>query len=540
MKNSFVSSTALRRFGFKQSLKGAIIVGLIAGFMALLQGVAYPATFPDQKSRAMLAASLESAPALGVLYGPVKDLDSPVGYMVYRVPTFLALIASIWGLATVTRLLRGQEEDGRWEMVLAGNTSARHATWNIFLGFTGATVLAFVLTTVLAFAAGLSKDVDISLGTSSLIGMMILLPGLLFGALGAFVSQLSVTRRRVFMYGIVLILICFILRGLGNAISNLAWLKHITPFGWTELISPVSNTQPWWIALLVAVSLFLAGLGIYLAGKRDIGEGFLREATTVRPKFIFLNSPTALAFRQNFPQFIGWAAAALGISSVMVAITNVAVDATKDTPALAGAIAQLGGSANDLKVAFLGAGMLLTATILLIMATVSIGSIRSDEAKNYLDNLLTQPIRRSVWLTNRLLLIATTILFVSLLSAVFTYIIAKTQSIPLELGNFLLVSIALIGTSIFLIGVGTLLYGFLPRFASAVMYAVIAWSFIIDMVGSAAKLDDWVANSSLLHYISQSPSKTPDWSTFAWLAGLGIAFAALGVIRFTKRDIISE
>lgn len=540
MKNSFVSSGALRRFGFKQSLKGAIIVGLIAGFMALLQGVAYPATFPDQKSRAQLAASLASAPALGILYGPIKDLDSPVGYMVYRVPTFLALIASIWGLATVTRLLRGQEEDGRWEMVLAGNTSARHATWNIFLGFSGAMVVTFVLTTLLAFAAGLSKDVTISLGTSSLIGLMILFPGLLFGALGAFVSQLSVTRRRVFMYGITLIVVCFILRGLGNAMSDMAWLKHITPFGWAELISPVSATQSWWIALLGVVSLFFVGLGVYLAGKRDIGEGFIRESTTVKPKFIFLNSPTALAFRQNLPQLIGWTATALGVSSVMVAVTNVAVDATKDTPALAGAIAQLGGSADDLKVAFLGAGMILTATVLLIMATVSIASIRSDEAKNYLDNLLTQPIRRSVWLINRLLLIVATVLFVSLLSAVFTYIIAKTQNIPLELGNFLLVSIALTGTSIFLIGVGTLLYGFLPRFASAFMYTVIAWSFIIDMVGSAVKLDDWATNSSLLHYISQSPSKTPDWSTFAWLVSLGIVFAAIGILRFTKRDIISE
>lgn len=540
MKTKLVSSGALRQFGFKQSLKGAIIVGLIAGFMALLQGVAYPATFPDQKSREALAASLEAAPALGILYGPIKDLDSPVGYIVYRVPTFLALIASIWGLATVTRLLRGQEEDGRWEMVLAGNTSARHATRNIFLGFVGSMTVAFVLTTLLTFTAGLSKDVDISLGTSSLISLMILLPGFLFGALGVFVSQLSVTRRRVFMYGIILAIACFILRGLGNAMSDLAWLKHATPFGWAELISPVSDTQPWWIVLFVAVSLFFVGLGIYLAGKRDVGEGFIRESTTVRPKFIFLSSPTALAFRQNFPQFIGWAAAALGVSSVMVAITNVAVDATKDTPALAGAIAQLGGSADDLKVAFLGAGMILTATILLIMATVSVGSIRSDEAKNYLDNLLTQPIRRSVWLTSRLLLVAATILFVSLLSAIFTYIIAKTQNIPLELGNFLLVSVALIGTPLFLIGIGTLLYGFLPRFASAVMYAVIAWSFIIDMVGSAVKLDDWVTNSSLLHYISQSPSKAPDWSVFAWLVGLGVVFAALGIVRFTKRDIISE
>jgi ABC-2 type transport system permease protein len=540
MKTPLGSASALRRFGFKQSLKGAIIVGVLAGFMTFIQGVAYAASFPDEKSRMQLASSLEGAPALGILYGEIKDLDSPVGYMVYRVVTFMSLIVAIWGIAVATRLLRGQEEDGRWEMILSGNTSARRASWNVFLGFIGAFIVAFIISTLITFSSGLSKDIDISLATSALINLAIFLPGLVFAGLGVLTSQLSVMRRRAFMYGLILLLACFIARGLGNTIADLSWLMNISPFGWSELINPIGDVQLSWIITLLSTSIVFVLLGIYLVGKRDVYSGILRESTTVKPKFALLGSPTAFAIRQNLPQFIGWTLLAIFISSVIVAVTNIAVDAMKDAPGLATAISQIGGSFDDLKVAFVGTGMIFTAVILLIMASVNIANIRSDEAKNYLDTILTQPIRRSTWLINRLVVTIAALTIVSLICAFFTYAIATSQGIPLEFGNFILVNLALVSTSVFLLGVGTFLYGFWPRVAAAFMYAVVAWSFIIETLGSAVKLDDRIVNSSLFHYISQSPTKAPDWSAFAWLVVLGVGLAAIGIVKFTKRDIISE
>lgn len=37
---------------------------------------------------------------------------------------------------------------------------------------------------------------------------------------------------------------------------------------------------------------------------------------------------------------------------------------------------------------------------------------------------------------------------------------------------------------LFILGVGTLLYGLLPRLAVPILYAVILWSFLIEVIGS--------------------------------------------------------
>src|SRR3954468_14558444 len=89
---------ALRRFGFKQSLKGALVIGFLTAIIIGGQGAAYGVTYPDEASRDQFKQSLEKAPALGVLYGEIDNLPSPAGYMVYRTVTILTLIASIWGL----------------------------------------------------------------------------------------------------------------------------------------------------------------------------------------------------------------------------------------------------------------------------------------------------------------------------------------------------------------------------------------------------------------------------------------------------------
>ena len=537
-KHTSVGST-LRRFGFKQSLKGALIIGILAGIMIGGQGYAYTVTYPDDASRAQFKSSLEKAPALGIIYGETDNLPSPAGYMVYRTVMFLTIVTSIWGLMTVIRLLRGQEEDGRWEVVAAGSVTSKNASWQVFLGFSMAFLLAFAITAVATTLYGAIPAIGAPPLTGLLISLVMFVPAALFAGIGFFVSQLAVTRRRALFYGLIPLLIFFAIRTIGNTSSDLRWLKMFTPFGWSELANPVVNPQMIWLlpaALLFPIFLFV---GIYFIGKRDIGDGIIRESSTVKSHFLLLGSPMQFALRRNFILFISWGMGALFLSGLMSVISGIAADAIADSPSLKGAVSQLGGSQN-IAVAFIGAGLVLIAIALLLMATASMSSIRAGEAKNQLDNILVQPIRRSAWLAGRLTMIVVAALSISLLSGLAIWMMARAQDISLDLGNLLLVNIALLGTIVFTLGFGTLLYGLFPRLATTGMYVVIAWSFLIDMVGSAVKLNNIFTNSSLLHYISASPTATPDWGTFAWLVGLGLVMAIIGTFAFTRRDIITE
>jgi putative exporter of polyketide antibiotics len=224
----------------------------------------------------------------------------------------------------------------------------------------------------------------------------------------------------------------------------------------------------------------------------------------------------------------------------MASLAKIAVDALVDSPSLRTIITSFGGASHDITIAFIGSGMVFTVMVLLVMVTINVSGIRNDEAKGYLETTLVHPVRRSVWLTSRTLLIATTSLIVALLSCITTWGVARTQGIDIDLSNILLVGIALTGTTLFTLGLGTLFYGIVPRFAVVSMYIIIAWSFVIDMLQSATTINDILARTSLFHYISTSPTATPDWQTFTWLTLLGAAMAATGIAFFTKRDITSS
>ncbi|MGH7234164.1 MAG: hypothetical protein ACREF7_01830, partial [Candidatus Saccharimonadales bacterium] len=79
-----------------------------------------------------------------------------------------------------------------------------------------------------------------------------------------------------------------------------------------------------------------------------------------------------------------------------------------------------------------------------------------------------------------------------------------------------------------------------PRLAAIVMYAVIGWSFTIDIIAASLKLSKIYSETSLLHYISLVPAASPNWRTFTLLSLIGIAGILLGAIAFDQRDLQAE
>lgn len=530
----------LQKFGFKRARKGAIIIGLLAAFMIVMQGVGYYETYPNKAAQAQFAASLKSAPSLGLLYGDSEELDHGVnGYVAYRVSSFMSLIVAIWALMAMTKLLRGNEEDGRWEVLRTGATTARRATFHVVTGFLYALVFSFAVSTLLTIAGGSLPSMNMPVDMAILINLTIFAPALLFVGVGVLVSQLALSRRRALLYGLTPLLVTYLIRGIGNTDADREWLLGWTPFGWNQLINPVISPQPWWLALFAIFTVIFLTAGIMLA-KRDLGESIIKESIKVKSRFFLLGGPGRQAVRQNAWIFIAWALGALGMTAIIANIVTIAAEATAESPTLSQSVLALAGNTDDLKIAFLGAGLVFIVMVLMIMATTIIGSIRGDEAKQYLDNILVQPHRRTTWLLTRLIIGVIVTLAISVACGLTIIATGSSQDINLEFWKVMALAVAMTGTIVFLIGLGTLVYGFIPRFAVILMYLVITWSFLVDLISSAVKLDEWLLQSSLFHYLSFNLAEWPDWKTFAWLCGLGIVMAIIGIFGFARRDIITE
>jgi ABC-2 type transport system permease protein len=540
MKKIFSTGRALRRLGFRQSVKSAVIIGLLTGLMMGAQGAVYAAAFPDQHARDLLVNSLKSAPALGFMAGEIRDAATPASYSIYKSITLVTLITGIWGILVTTKLLRGQEEDGRLEAIIAGKTTKVGASMQMLIGYFYSVVISFVIAWVFIALLGASPHVNLDAGQAGLLTLGVFLPGIFFGSLGVLTSQLTLTRGRAMAYSFVPLIIFFVIRGAANSLSDWNDLKRITPFGWTDLLNPVLDPQTSWIYPTLIFAVVAVSFGMYLAKKRDLGESILPQSTNAKSRFYLLGSDLQLTIRQNIAVFIAWCVGTLIYAGLLAAIAKLGADLLSASPGAAAIISQVNGAHTQLVVAFIGFGGLFTALILLVMSAVTFGNIRQQEARGYLDNFLVQPVKRSSWLVNRLTVIVVMAGSISILAGLLIWQIAVLQDVSLDLSPIVQSSIALIGAFVLLLGIGTAVYGVLPRVAVAAMFVVIVWAFVVDIVKAFFKIDNWIDKTSILHYVSFAPTKAPDWSQFMWLVVIGLALMAFGVWRFTQRDIVTE
>jgi ABC-2 type transport system permease protein len=89
----------------------------------------------------------------------------------------------------------------------------------------------------------------------------------------------------------------------------------------------------------------------------------------------------------------------------------------------------------------------------------------------------------------------------------------------------------------FVLGIGVLVFGLRPRLGPIAAYGVVAWSFLVDLVGSLVRGARWLRDSSVFTHLALAPAERPDWQTAAVIVLLGLAAAALGVVAFGRRDV---
>jgi ABC-2 type transport system permease protein len=91
--------------------------------------------------------------------------------------------------------------------------------------------------------------------------------------------------------------------------------------------------------------------------------------------------------------------------------------------------------------------------------------------------------------------------------------------------------------ALFVLGIGTLVHALRPRFAAALAYAVIAWSFLVELVGTLVEANRLVLDTSVFHHMRPVPGADADWGAAGVLVGIGLAAALVGGWRFTHRDL---
>ncbi|HXZ73053.1 MAG TPA: hypothetical protein VEH31_19570, partial [Streptosporangiaceae bacterium] len=151
----------------RRAMRGALIWGAVFGLSAWVEVSQFANEYPTLADRTRLVQTMGSSVGLQAIFGPSPMIDTPGGYMAaHAVGIFGIIIGAVWGLLAATRLLRGEEDAGRWERLLAGQTTPRRAAAGAVAGLGAGLLTLWAVTAASYVAIGASPDARFAVSAS--------------------------------------------------------------------------------------------------------------------------------------------------------------------------------------------------------------------------------------------------------------------------------------------------------------------------------------------------------------------------------------
>jgi ABC-2 type transport system permease protein len=520
----------------RRAARSGLLWGSIFGIFVIAQTLAYTSGYKTQAARDQMAAAFGSNVGLNALLGRARDINTVTGYSAWRLLGILSILGAIWGLLTSTRLLRGDEDAGRYELLLTGQTTRRRAALQAVVGLGLGLACLFALTAAGTILTGRAASVGFSIGQCLYFSLALVASAAVMLAVGTLSSQLADTRRRAAAIASVVFGVFYALRMVADSDPGLHWLAWLSPLGWIEESRPLTHPRPLALLAVIALVLAVATLSVHLAGIRDVGAGILPARDTSPSHLRLLGSPTGLAIRLMRPTAVGWLG---GVAACSLLLGTVAASSTNDIAGGTSVQKALGrlGTHGSLAAAYLGLTFLILALMIALIAAGQIVAIRTEEADGHLENLTVRPVSRTSWLAGRLLLSALLIVVVGVLAGVSAWVGSASQHSGVGFGASVAAGLNIVPPSLFLLGLGALVFGRWPRRTSAVVYGYLTWSFLIEFIGATANVNHWLLDTSVFFHMVPAPATSPNWTSAAALAGLGLGAAVIGGLFLNRRDL---
>jgi ABC-2 type transport system permease protein len=510
--------------------------GLAFGLFIVVQTSAYTSQYKTQAARDGLARAYGTNLGLNALLGQARSINTVAGWAEWRFIGILTILGSVWGLLTSTRLLRGEEEAGRLDLLLAGQTTRGRAAIQSTAGLGAGLVAMFTAVAAGTIIAGRRASVGLDLGQCFALSAALVSGPAMFLAVGALASQLANTRRRAVAIAGALFGVAYPLRMVADTDADVHWLVWLSPLGWIEESRPLTGHDPWPLLLVLALTVIITAATCWLAQQRDVGAAILPASDTSAPRLRLLGSPVGLAARLMRSTVGGWLFA---VAAFAVLIGTTAESATKDRSGSRGieqALGKLGAHGSPVA-DYLGLTILIVALIVALLAASQIAAIRSEEADGHLEALLVRPVHRTSWLAGRVALSVLVLAVAGIVGGLATWAGAATQHANISLGSMIAAGLNVVPPALLLFGLGALTYGLWPRGTTRVVYGYLAWSFLIELAGGLINMNHWLLDTSVFFHMTPAPAASPDWTSAAVLAGLGVAGTVLGGLSFHRRDL---
>lgn len=508
----------------------AVAFGLVVASSA----IAFSSAFADAASRQALATSLSTNVGLAAVFGVPHRVQEVGGFTAWRSLGLLSVVGGVWGVLAGPRLLRGEEDEGRWELVLAGATTRIRAACVGVMAALGSLIWLWVWTATGAIVGAVVAG--FSIASALFLALAIVSAAAMFLGVGLVAGQLAPRRRAATAVGAAVFAAAYLTRLVGIA-TDRPWVQNVSPLGWVDALRPMTGSSVWPLLPIGAVCV-AAGAVTVAAAARDLGSARVDLEIAPRRTTRLLGGPWTLAVRLALPTALGWIAG-LAAVCLVVGLVSGAVAASATRSGMGGLLERLGAHGFGTRV-FVGLTMISLTSAICLAAAGWVSTARETEASGRADTVLTLAVRRRTWFAATVAVALAVLSALGMTCGLLVWAALQLSTADVGLGPLMAAGLNTVPAAAVVLGVGLLVFGIAPRWASAAAYGLVAWSFLVEFVGALLAAPAWLLDLSLLHHIAAAPAVSPRWGT----DGLLLAIAALGVAggtyAFGRRDLVGR
>ncbi len=518
---------AVRRLAVCQLRCGAVVVALICGGMSALVASQY------QKIGGLLDESgmraLAENPAVRILSGPPVALDDPGGFTVWRIGTPVSVLASGWIMLAATRITRGEEDGGRWDLLLAGRLRMADVVVRYLAALVGSATLIGV-----AVAAGLLAARTEPTG-AVIHAAGITCVALTFATAALLAAQVMPRRSAATGLTVAALGVGLMLRMIADGSHQLAWLAWATPFGLTARSAPYADNRILPLIVLGAFPIVLAGAALVAARHRDLGEGIVAVPDSRPPRTRLLQSIGGFALRRAGRTTLAWATGIAASFLVVGALLASILELFRTTPRFADLAAAAGIALSVNVVAAALFSVLAVPTGL--YAAMRLAAMVADEKAGRTTLLFAEPISRVRLMSTEIMVTVGGVVALHCSAAVAFWSGAKITGAPLQLTDSLAGALNSLPVALLAAGAAAVGVGWLPSAAGAIGALPIVGGFLVNVIMQTTHAPGWVVNLSPWTHLAAVPDTPPNWAATTIFLFIGAVLTALGVYGYVQRDL---
>lgn len=521
---------ALTGVALRQIRRGAVVVLVVAAGMSALVAVQYQSTFAGALDGPALQA-LAANPGVRTLFGAPVALDDPGGFTVWRTGTPVAVLVGVWALLAATRSTRGEEEAGRWDLLLAGRVRAGDLVVRHLAVLAGGVVVVGAGLAAALVVAGTTATGAV-LHAAGIVGV-----GLGFAALGGFAAQVLPTRAAATGLSVAILGALLLMRMVADGIAALAWLRWATPFGLIATVQPYAADRPGPLLVLAAAPLLLGAGAVLVARRRDVGSGLLRVSTNRRPRTRLLRSVGSFAVRRTIRPLTGWA---LGVAAYYLLIGVLAVSITDflaDNARFAELAAGAGFGGLGSVSGYVAAMFSLLGIPAGVYTAARIAAAGADETTRRSVLVFGLPVSRTRLAGAEIGVASGGMVLLLAGAGLAVWVGAVVVGAPLSVGAAVGGALNVAPIALLCLGAAVFALGWAPTMVLAVGSLPAVGGFLLQVVAQSTGAPEWVGRLSPFAHLAAVPDAPPDWMGLAWLTVVAVVLMVIGVLGYLRRDL---